>query len=283
MAIKVAVINGKEPSGGVGGVSDADLSNLAVNFLTSGIVGTDDYKVQEKGTPDMSVDVLIGKAYVPNSDNSMLYHTELDTNANVVISNNSSGNDRIDALVIKIDLGVTPNSNADNVATLHVVEGTPAASPSAPTDNEIQTDVGAGNPFYRLADIDVANGAASITNADIASTRSQATLTTKKRVGTIASSATPTPSWDDHDVYTITALAVAAELQNPSGTPTNGQGLVIRIKDNGTARALTYDTQYRAIGVDLPTTTVANKTIYLGGVWNSADSKLDIVAVAQEA
>ena len=55
--------------------------------------------------------------------------------------------------------------------------------------------------------------------------------------------------------------------------------MLIRIKDNGTARALTYDTQYRAFGVTLPTTTVISKTLYIGGTWNVTDTKLDIIAV----
>jgi hypothetical protein len=103
------------------------------------------------------------------------------------------------------------------------------------------------------------------------------------RDGTTASSATPTPDADAHDLYTITALAVAAELQNPSGTPVNGQVLIVRIKDDGTARALTFDTDYRAIGVTLPTTTVISKTMYIGTIYNSADSKWDVLSVVEEA
>jgi hypothetical protein len=70
---------------------------------------------------------------------------------------------------------------------------------------------------------------------------------------------------------------------NPTGTAIPGRKLVVRIKDNGTARTLTYDTQYRALGVTLPTTTVASKTLYLGLIYNSADTKWDVVAVRQEA
>jgi len=103
------------------------------------------------------------------------------------------------------------------------------------------------------------------------------------RVSTIASSSTPTPPADDCSTFTITALEEAAELQTPSGTPTNGQKLIIRIKDDGTGRALTYSGGYRAIGVSLPTTTTASKEIYLGCIYNSASSKWEVVAVAQEA
>jgi hypothetical protein len=81
----------------------------------------------------------------------------------------------------------------------------------------------------------------------------------------------------------ITAQAAALTLANPSGTAVSMWGWAIRIKDNGTARAISYGTQYRAIGVTLPTTTVVNKTVYLGCIWNNDDTKVDVVAVAQEA
>jgi len=112
------------------------------------------------------------------------------------------------------------------------------------------------------------------------------TLTNKrvtKRVQSVVSAATVTPSWDNDDFVEITAQAVALNLANPSGTPTEGQTLVIRILDNATGRAITYGAGYRAIGVTLPTTTTASKHIYLGLVWNANDSKDDVIAVSEEA
>lgn len=116
------------------------------------------------------------------------------------------------------------------------------------------------------------------------------TLTNKRvtpRIGTVADAATITPTSDTSDQYNVTALAQAATIASPSGTPTDGQKLVLRIKDNGTARALTWTTgvsgSYRAVGVTLPTTTVISKTVYIGCIWNAADSRWDAVAVAQEA
>lgn len=100
-------------------------------------------------------------------------------------------------------------------------------------------------------------------------------------VQSITSATTITPTFDD-DLVRVTALAAAALLANPTGTPIEGIGIAIRIKDNGTARAITYDTQYRAIGVTLPATTIISKTLYLGCVWNDTDTKLDVVSVAQE-
>jgi len=117
------------------------------------------------------------------------------------------------------------------------------------------------------------------------------TLTNKRitpRVTSITGSAggTITPTGDTADQYNITALGASATFAIPSGTPTDGQKLSIRIEDNGTGRALTWTTSaggYRVIGTTLPTTTTASKTIYVGCIYNSADSFWDVVAVATQA
>lgn len=102
------------------------------------------------------------------------------------------------------------------------------------------------------------------------------------RVQTVASAATVTPT-ASNDLVVITAQAVGLTLANPTGTFVQGQSMVIRIKDNGTARSIAYGAGYRAIGVTLPTTTVINKTTYLGCIYNTTDAKLDIVGVCTEA
>lgn len=108
-------------------------------------------------------------------------------------------------------------------------------------------------------------------------------LRPKARVTSTTSSSTPTPNCDNEEIYILTALAVGATFGAVSGTPTNGQRLLIRIKDNGTARTLGWNSAYRAMGVALPTTTVISKTMYIGFIYNSTDSKWDCVSVAQEA
>lgn len=103
---------------------------------------------------------------------------------------------------------------------------------------------------------------------------------------TIANAGTITPTAGTTNQYTVTALAQAATIAAPSGTPIDGQKLTIRLKDDGTARALTWTTSsgaYRAIGVTLPTTTVASKVTYVGCVYNSQDTFWDVVAVTTQA
>lgn len=102
------------------------------------------------------------------------------------------------------------------------------------------------------------------------------------RLQSIVSSATVTPT-NLNDEVVITAQATGLTLVNPTGTAVQGQSMIIRIKDNGTARTIAYDTQYRAIGVTLPTTTVINKIVYLGLIYNSTDTKWDVIGVSQEA
>jgi len=95
-----------------------------------------------------------------------------------------------------------------------------------------------------------------------------------------ATNATPDPIIrSKHTKHIITALATACEFAAPTGDIRDGDALLIRIKDNGTARALTYNAIYRA-GTDiaLPLTTVISKTMYLGFIYNAADSKWDLVA-----
>lgn len=105
---------------------------------------------------------------------------------------------------------------------------------------------------------------------------------TQPRIQSVTSSATVTPNADTNDAVVITAQAAALTLANPTGTPNQMQKLIIRVKDNGTARAIAYGAQYRGIGNTLPSTTVISKTLYMLFVWNATDSRWDLLAVAQE-
>ena len=102
------------------------------------------------------------------------------------------------------------------------------------------------------------------------------------RVYSVASTLAPEPDIDSYDTYIITALAGNPTFAAPSGSPVQGQKLIIRIKDDGTARVLAWNAIYRAISADLPTTTVASKTMYLGFMYNSTDSKWDLIAYVEE-
>jgi len=153
---------------------------------------------------------------------------------------------------------------------------------SAATGNAEDVPVATLKTDLILVKADVSLGNVDNTS-DATKNAATVTLTNKRitsRVTTIASSATPTPAGDDSDIFTVTALAEAAAFGAPTGTPVNGQKLTIRIKDNATARALSWNAIYRAgSDVALPTTTVISKTLYCGFIYNSASSTWDLVAV----
>lgn len=132
-------------------------------------------------------------------------------------------------------------------------------------------------------------GATTLAAANIVTYNGIEVLTNKRitpRIIPITSSATITPTGDTADQYEVTALALAATVAVPSGTPVDGQKLILRIKDNGTAQALTWTITtggYRVIGNTLPITTVVSKTLYIGCIYNSADLFWDVIAIAQQA
>lgn len=100
-----------------------------------------------------------------------------------------------------------------------------------------------------------------------------------RRVAAIASNTAPSPALATTDLYAITALAGSCTLGVPTGTPADGQGLMYRIKDNGTAQTIAYNAIYRAsVELPFPATTTVGKWLYLGFIYNATDTKWDLVA-----
>lgn len=129
----------------------------------------------------------------------------------------------------------------------------------------------------------------TLTTPVIASISNTGTITVPSVTGTLVqyaegsttSASTITPTGDARqNYYDVTALATAPTFAAPSGTAANHNLLTIRIKDNGTARALTWNAIYRAgTTVSLPTTTTISKTMHVQFEYNSADTKWDLVGV----
>lgn len=127
----------------------ANRANVGV-LLGTGTQPNAALKVQAQGTPSASVDVLAGAALVQG-----ILYINTATNA-LTIAANSSGNPRIDTIILRADYAL-------QTVRLAVLQGTPAASPSAPSLTQ------SANIMWEipLADIAVANGFTSITNANI--------------------------------------------------------------------------------------------------------------------
>jgi hypothetical protein len=105
------------------------------------------------------------------------------------------------------------------------------------------------------------------------------------------SAGTVTPASDTSNQFNYDAITGAYTIAAPSGSPVDGQVLILRFRDTGTVATFTWNAIYRIIGTVLPTTTVAGKTTYVGCKYNAIGSgtsgspvpKWDVIAVAQEA
>ena len=95
-------------------------------------------------------------------------------------------------------------------------------------------------------------------------------------INSIVSSASITP---DSNHYYVTALAEAATINAPSGTPENGQRILIRIEDNGTSQTLSWNAIYRGFNDLLPTSTSPGVPKYICAVYNSEDTKWDVLTI----
>lgn len=132
-----------------------------ITGLTEGIVGTGDLAVTQRAAgANMSVDVAVGACWVQGDDVTRqgLYHCYNDAAVNLSVNSNSSGSTRTDTVVMHV-YDSAAGAIADQ-ALLEIVQGTPGAG--APT---------IGNTQMPIANITVANGAASIVNANIADLR----------------------------------------------------------------------------------------------------------------
>ena len=129
-------------------------------------------------------------------------------------------------------------------------------------------------------------GATTLAGASIATYAGTETLTNKRidpRVTSAASASSLTPDISASDVYAYTALAAGLTINAPTGTPLDGDKLIFRLLDNGTSRALTWNATYTVIGVTLPTATTISKTTYVGCIYNSNNTRWDVIAVTTQA
>jgi hypothetical protein len=191
-----------------------------------------------------------------------------------------------------IILGVTPIASAANyIGIQNNTAGTVPRFYAAGSDTNIDVAFAAkGNGQFKLLDID-ADGEVDLT-ASSSQTNVSLSINTPNagrcfvaiapRINTTASSATPAIDVNATDLFTITALAAAITSMTSglTGTASNGQKLMIRIKDNGTARAITWGTSFVSSGTaTLLATTAASKTHLIGLIYDSTAAKWVCVAV----
>lgn len=182
--------------------------------------------------------------------------------------------------------GVTTSTGTGSnvLSASPALTGTPTAPTAAPGTNTTQlaTTAFVTTVAGNLGTMSSQNSnTVAITGGTVSGTR-----ISERVVAAGTTSGTITPTGDTADVYTALGLTATTAFAIPSGTPTNGQKLILRVRDNGTARSLSWTTTsggYRVVGSLLPTTTTANKLIYVGCIYNATDLFWDVVAVNTQA
>jgi len=102
----------------------------------------------------------------------------------------------------------------------------------------------------------------------------------KKRVYSTTSASSLTPEISTYDIFEFTALAENLTINNhSSSTPVNGEMMMFIIKDNGTARTISWGNKFANGCATLPTTTTKNKRSWILVQWNSTDSKWYCISV----
>jgi len=140
-------------------------------------------------------------------------------------------------------------------------------------------------PTGALGTVTLTLPAVTDTVAAIAATQ---TFTNKRITPRILSAASYTTNTgtsiagDTQDMFIVTAQTGALKFENPTGTPVDGQKLIITVASSTTAaRALTYGTLYGATTVALPTTTAATTvTLSIGFIYSTSKTLWQCVASA---
>lgn len=170
----------------------------------------------------------------------------------------------------------------DNISGFLSNAGRPVVAPSEATPSQTAAGSLVWNTTSQV--LTSGNGSGRVTFVDTATAQ---TLTNKRisprnqSVGVVTSPFTPDPTL--YDNIFLNGISTALTINAPAAGASNGQRLLFRLLDNGTARALTWNAAYRPIGVTLPTTTTAGKVIYVGCIYNGGAAAWDVVAETEQA
>lgn len=176
MSLITTIIDGiaPNPSSGLGGANEGHIQGFQDDIINGVAGGVADKAggqclVTQNSPLGMSVLVADGVVYVPNADYianlataTKFYRVVIKAEDPVTIPSNTSGSDCQHGLDVVVDKVTVPNEYGSNIATLVVTLGTPGAGAPAVPDNG-----------YRLAEVEVVNGATQIANVSITDTRTQ--------------------------------------------------------------------------------------------------------------
>lgn len=179
MSLITTIIDGiaPNPSSGLGGANEGHIQGFQddiINGIAGGVADKTGGQclVTQNSPLGMSVLVADGVVYIPNADYianlataTKFYRVVIKDEDPVTIPSNTSGSDCQHGLDVVVNKVTVPNEYGSNIATLVVTLGTPGAGAPAVPDNG-----------YRLAEVEVVDGATQIATASITDTRTQISI-----------------------------------------------------------------------------------------------------------
>ena len=95
--------------------------------------------------------------------------------------------------------------------------------------------------------------------------------------------AAPAINTNTTDIFTLTGQPtnITSFTTNLTGSPKNGQKLIIKITDSGVARTIAWGASFKSVS-PLPTTTVISKELWIGLFYDASDNLWHCLTSAQE-
>lgn len=144
-------------------------------FLASGFTGNvlDGLTLVQQSPLSMKLNLTAGNARIPYGGYAYTAYVKAGQTHEVTFGTANPSNPRIDRVVLYVDRTearqiVTPNN--PDIVKVAVVAGTPAGTPTRPSDANVNTAV-SNNPWIDLADVRINAGVTQVTTANVTDKR----------------------------------------------------------------------------------------------------------------
>lgn len=173
----VSNFNADDQASGIKLQTDERGHQYALSQLFAGETLGDSLKVSPATNSSMNISIESGYAQIPFNDYA--YQCWLDTDATMTLDGADQSLNRISYIVAYIDRGHTfTESVKNNPGLMYIMEikGSDASNPEPPSAAQIQSTVGANNPYILLAQIYVPANATIITLSNVTDLRTKISL-----------------------------------------------------------------------------------------------------------
>lgn len=184
-----------------GKTDEVGLSRMTSKLWTGNVLEG----LQAEQSDPLGMNVIVTPGDIKINHGSGCYYAWSDSNATVTIATADTSNPRIDRIVAYVDVAQTPTTaqtNNPGLLKFAAVAGTPAATPSAPSDTTVQNAIGVGNPYTDLAAVTVAASVTQISNNEITDQRTLLSIIPKITPDNLELPITGS-SWKTYDFGTI--------------------------------------------------------------------------------